>query len=63
MCPSSPHQVGLCASCQHVQVIESPRGSTFYLCRLSTVDPAFPKYPRLPVLRCAGYEAIARKRD
>ena len=36
--------------------IESDRGSIFYLCELSKVDPRFPKYPRLPVLSCAGYE-------
>jgi hypothetical protein len=48
--------VGLCASCKHVRRIESDRGSVFYLCELSKVDPRFPKYPRLPVLICAGYE-------
>jgi hypothetical protein len=37
-------------------VIESERGSVFYLCQRSRTDPAYPKYPRLPVLRCAGYE-------
>jgi hypothetical protein len=29
--------------------------STFWLCELSRTDPRFPRYPRLPVLRCAGY--------
>jgi len=48
--------VGLCRTCRHVKVIESTRGSTFYLCRLSETDPRFPKYPRLPVVRCTGYE-------
>jgi len=47
--------VGLCAHCRHVKVIEA-RHTTFYLCRLSEVDPTFEKYPRLPVLRCAGYQ-------
>jgi hypothetical protein len=37
-------------------VINTPRGSTFYLCRLSETDPRFDKYPRLPVIRCAGYQ-------
>ena len=37
--------------------IRSDRGSTFYRCRLSDSDPRFPKYPRLPVLQCAGYIA------
>jgi hypothetical protein len=26
------------------------------LCGRSATDPRFPKYPRLPVVRCAGYE-------
>lgn len=47
--------VGLCATCAHVRVIESRRGSRFYLCQLSEVDARFPKYPRLPVLQCIGY--------
>ncbi len=51
-----PTPVGLCASCTHVRIIENRRGSRFYLCELSAVDPAFPRYPRLPVLQCRGYE-------
>ena len=47
--------VGLCGDCGNVRIIENRRGSRFYLCRLSDVDPRFPKYPRLPVLRCRGY--------
>lgn len=39
--------------------IKSDRGSIFYLCRLSESDPNFPKYPRLPVLQCAGYKPLA----
>ena len=26
------------------------------LCRLSLTDPRFPKYPRLPVVACLGYQ-------
>jgi len=37
--------------------MESDRGSAFYLCGLSAMDARFPKYPRLPVVRCFGYEA------
>ena len=48
-------RVGLCFDCQHAQRIQSARGSTFYRCKLSDTDPSFPKYPRLPVIRCAGY--------
>ena len=48
-------RAGLCADCAHSKQIESSRGSVFYLCQLSETDPAFPKYPRLPVLLCPGY--------
>ena len=48
--------IGLCASCRHARIVRSSHGSAFYLCRLAETDPRFPKYPRLPVLRCAGYE-------
>ena len=47
---------GLCAACAHVRVLPNARGSEFYLCRLSYRDPAFPRYPRLPVLACGGFE-------
>ena len=53
---ASASSVGLCATCTHVQRVISDRGAVFYLCTLSAVDPRFPKYPRLPVLSCAGYE-------
>jgi len=48
---------GLCGTCRHSRVIASRRGSTFRLCERSATDPRFPRYPALPVLRCAGYEA------
>jgi len=51
--PSAP--VGLCEVCANVKVVETRKGSRFYLCTLSEVDPRFPKYPRLPVLRCRGH--------
>jgi hypothetical protein len=46
---------GLCESCANVKIVETRKGSRFYLCTLSEVDPRFPKYPGIPVLRCAGY--------
>ena len=55
MKPGSP-QPGLCGHCEHAHVIETRNDSRFYLCRLSAVDPAFPRYPRLPVLLCVGYQ-------
>jgi len=45
---------GLCAGCGHARVITSDRGSQFLLCRFSAVDPRYPRYPALPVLRCAA---------
>jgi hypothetical protein len=50
---------GLCAHCNLARRIESARGSEFVLCGRSRTDPAFPKYPRLPVLECAGYAPTA----
>ena len=55
--------VGLCADCRSVRLIESDRGSIFYMCERSATDPRFPKYPRLPVLRCAGYEQSSTDRE
>jgi hypothetical protein len=54
---SEDDRVGLCAKCQYSRLIKSDRGSAFYLCQRSLTDSAFPKYPRLPVLRCPGFEA------
>jgi hypothetical protein len=51
-------RAGLCASCTHMRRIVSDRGSVFYLCELSKTDPRFPKYPRLPVLVCTGFERL-----
>jgi len=51
---------GLCARCANVKIVETPRGSRFYLCRLSATDPRFPKYPRLPVLTCTGFVPVDR---
>jgi hypothetical protein len=46
---------GLCVRCVHVRSVTSGKGSTFLLCGKSATDPRFPKYPALPVLRCAGF--------
>ena len=52
----SPDRVGLCGSCRHADVIRSARGSIFYLCTLSAIDPRFPRYPSLPVISCSGHQ-------
>jgi hypothetical protein len=54
--PRPGPQPGLCGTCRHSRLIESKRGSIFRLCQRSATDPSFPRYPALPVLRCAGYD-------
>lgn len=49
--------VGLCSQCAHSRRIDSAKGSRFWLCTLSEHDARFPRYPRLPVLRCDGFAA------
>jgi hypothetical protein len=51
--------LGLCSDCIHMREVSSDRGATFYRCALSDTDPRFPKYPRLPVLRCSGHQPIS----
>jgi hypothetical protein len=48
--------MNLCDTCQHCRKLHNDRGSIFLLCERSFDDPTFPKYPRLPVLDCRGYE-------
>ena len=52
---------GLCADCRHARRIVSARGSVFLLCERSRTDPAYPKYPRLPVRACAGCEPVLQR--
>jgi hypothetical protein len=49
--------IGLCEDCGFHSVIASERGETFHLCKKSKNDSSFPKYPRLPVVECRGFEA------
>lgn len=45
-------------ACRHARVIEGET-SRFYLCEVSVINPAYPKYPVLPVLRSVGYKPVA----
>jgi hypothetical protein len=47
---------GLCDTCRHQRVVRNTRDSAFSLCERSRTDPGFPRYPRLPVVACRGYE-------
>ena len=53
--PTGPDP-GLCGSCRHGRRVVTLRGSQFWLCERSRSDPAFPRYPGLPVVTCRGYE-------
>jgi len=48
-------EAGLCARCVHMRRIENDRESRFYLCEYAKTDPAYPRYPALPVLRCPAF--------
>jgi hypothetical protein len=50
---------GLCDACAHQQIVRTGRGSEFSLCRRSKTEPEYPKYPRVPVLECPGYDERA----
>jgi hypothetical protein len=59
----SAPQAGLCDTCVHQRLVRNTRGSTFSLCERSRTDPAYPRYPRLPVIECAGHERSPEKRS
>jgi hypothetical protein len=53
---TSPQKgVGLCAACRFASVKQGAHGSAFWRCERADVEPAFPRYPSLPVTRCAGF--------
>jgi hypothetical protein len=49
---------GLCARCSHARTQGNKRGSVFWRCAVHDDDPQWPKYPRLPVARCARFTAL-----
>lgn len=52
----APVPVGLCDTCRHQRLVPNTRGSVFSLCERSKTDTAYPRYPRIPVTECRGYE-------
>jgi hypothetical protein len=47
---------GLCARCEHLQIVGTPR-SVFYLCGMHKREPTrFAKYPVIPVERCPAFD-------
>ena len=47
-------RAGLCDACANQRRVPATR-ATYSLCRLAAHDPRFPRYPPLPVTRCAGF--------
>ncbi|MBJ7455148.1 MAG: hypothetical protein JHC74_03715 [Thermoleophilia bacterium] len=47
-------RAGLCGACAHQRLVPATR-ATYSMCRLAADDPRFPRYPPLPVIRCAGF--------
>jgi hypothetical protein len=48
---------GLCAVCRHAKTSTTKRGTTYLRCTRASWDDRLVRYPRLPVLRCVGFEA------
>jgi hypothetical protein len=48
--------VGLCLRCRFAALQRSARGGRFWRCRRADSDPAFARYPPLPVRSCPGFE-------
>jgi hypothetical protein len=53
---TGPPGAGLCNTCEHQRIVSNTRGSVFSLCERSRRETAYPRYPRLPVESCDGYE-------
>jgi hypothetical protein len=47
---------GLCRACRHAKLNETRRGTAYLRCTRSASDPRLPRYPRLPVSDCVGFE-------
>jgi hypothetical protein len=48
---------GLCDTCVHQRIVRTTRGTAYSLCERSRTEPErFPRYPRIPVVRCVGHE-------
>jgi hypothetical protein len=55
-------RVGLCAACAHAHVIRHPRGGPdYWRCTRADTDPRYAKYPRLPILRCPGFQPLPKE--
>ncbi len=59
---NSDDRVGLCARCRFSAVACNRRGSEFWRCLRAENDPAFRRYPPLPVSKCTGFIPVESER-
>jgi propionyl-CoA synthetase len=50
---------GLCAGCRHAKLNETRRGTAYLRCTRAAWDARLPRYPRLPVTQCVGFEPVS----
>jgi propionyl-CoA synthetase len=51
-------QPGLCADCRHAKLNETRRGTAYLRCTRAAWDARLPRYPRLPVTQCVGFDPL-----
>jgi len=51
---------GLCVACQHAKLNETRRGTAYLRCTRAAWDTRLPRYPRLPVTQCVGFDPADR---
>lgn len=49
---------GLCETCGHAKLNETRKGTAYLRCTRASWDDRLPRYPRLPVTDCPGYEPM-----
>jgi hypothetical protein len=54
--------VGLCERCRCGRTVPGAR-SVFWRCERADTDPAYPRYPTLPVRTCPGFVPAERERE
>jgi len=54
--PTPGAEPGLCGACRHAKLNETRRGTTYLRCTRAEWDAGLVRYPRLPVVQCAGFE-------
>jgi hypothetical protein len=47
---------GECADCRHAHRLVTARAHHYWRCLRAATDVRFPRFPRLPVRACPGYE-------